>query len=214
MAGSESFAITVTGKGGHGASPQFTADPVIASAQIITALQSIISRNVSPFDSAVVSVTMVHGGSAMNIIPSSVELQGTIRAFRTEVFAKVLDRFKQIVGVVAEAMGCEAHITLKENTIPLVNSAGVVEAAQTALKCLLPDAVIDAHYRTIGSEDMAYFLDKIPGAFIFVGSSNEQQGKIFPHHHPRFDIDEDCLPAACALLVQTCLDLTRETISG
>lgn len=211
MAGSDMFTVKIQGKGGHGAIPQLTADPVAASAQIITALHSIVSRNISPLESGVVSVTVVHGGVASNIIPASVELQGTIRSFTDKVRSTILERFKQIVSSTATAMGCVAEIEINQSTTPVFNAAPVVYAAQKSLKQLLPGAVLDSHYQTMGSEDMACFLDEIPGVFIFVGSANPREGKDFPHHHPKFDLDENCLPSASAVLIQTCIALAEET---
>src|SRR3990172_9139005 len=121
MAGAEQFKITVTGRGGHGAIPHQTVDPVLAAGQIVTALQSITSRNVAPLQAAVVSVTMIHGGQTFNVIPPQVEMEGTIRSFDPAVRETVLRRFDEVVGGVAAAMGCTAVVNVKRLTPAMIN---------------------------------------------------------------------------------------------
>ena len=200
MAGSEIFKITITGKGGHGASPHHTADPIAASAQIITALQTIISRNVNPLDSAVLSVCVVDAGTAFNIIPQRAVLSGTIRSFKPEVRELVNARFMEIVNGVASAMGCEAEIEITEVTFPVVNAPEVAHIVADVVREVLPDATVDTQYQTMGSEDFSFMMQDIPGCFMFVGSANAEEGLNFGHHHPRFNIDEACLPPAAAII--------------
>ncbi len=205
MAAAEYFAIRVTGKGGHGAAPHLAVDPVSASAQIITALQSIVSRNVSPLDTAVVTVAAIHGGEAFNVIPPSVELKGTIRTFDPVTRQMVLQRFKDIVEHVASAMGCQVEIDLRVLTPAVVNDPGITRRVQQMAGARLPFSV-ETGYRTMGSEDMSVILQKIPGCFVFVGSANAEKGLNAPHHHPRFDIDEAALPVTAALLASAAVD--------
>lgn len=210
MAGSEIFTIKLTGSGGHGALPNRTIDPIQAAAQIVTALQTIVSRNVSPFQSAVVSVTMVKAGDAFNIIPQTAELNGTIRTFEKEVRSLVLARFTQVVEGIAAAMGCEVEITLKRLTPAVVNNPALAHRATQLAHTLQPDLDIKTEYRSMVSEDMAYFMDIIPGLFIFVGSANAEKGLNFSHHHPRFDIDEKSLVTTVAMLTAAALDYLKE----
>lgn len=210
MAGSEIFTIKLTGSGGHGALPNRTVDPIQAAAQIVTALQTIVSRNVSPFQSAVVSVTMVKAGDAFNIIPQTAELNGTIRTFEKEVRSLVLARFTQVVEGIAAAMGCEVEITLKRLTPAVVNNPALAHRATQLAHTLQPDLDIKTEYRSMVSEDMAYFMDIIPGLFIFVGSANAEKGLNFSHHHPRFDIDEKSLVTTVAMLTAAALDYLKE----
>lgn len=210
MAGSEIFTIKLTGSGGHGALPNRTIDPIQAAAQIVTALQTIVSRNVSPFQSAVVSVTMVKAGDAFNIIPQTAELNGTIRTFEKEVRSLVLARFTQVVEGIAAAMGCEVEITLKRLTPAVVNNPALAHRATKLAHTLQPDLDIKTEYRSMVSEDMAYFMDIIPGLFIFVGSANAEKGLNFSHHHPRFDIDEKSLVTTVAMLTAAALDYLKE----
>ena len=200
MAASETFRVMVTGSGGHGASPHLAIDPVLASAQIITALQGIVSRNVPPLKSAVISVTSVHGGQAFNVIPSTVELQGTIRTYEPEVRQKVLERFRQVVEGIAGSLGCDVEIELKRVTPAVNNNPGITERLHSVAERLLPQDFIDTSERTMGSEDMAYMMEEVQGCYFFVGSSNVEKGLNAAHHHPKFDFDEAALPKAAGLM--------------
>ena len=207
MAASEIFKIIVRGRGGHGALPSATVDPIIASAEIITALQSIVARNVPPLKTAVISVTAVHGGQAFNVIPQEVELKGTIRTFEADIRELVLTRFTHVIEGIANAMGCEVKIELQSLTPALVNDECVTQVALATAKGYWPGSSIETHYATMGSEDMAFFLQKIPGCFIFIGSANHSLGLDAAHHHPKFDIDENVIPKAVALISATAMEL-------
>ncbi len=207
MAGSEISKITITGKGGHGAAPHHTADPIAASAQIITALQTIISRNVNPLKSAVLSVCMVEAGTAFNIIPQRAVLSGTIRTFDPAVRELVNARFAEIVKSIAAAMGCQAEIAITEVTFPVVNDPAVAQAVADVVSEILPGATVDTQYQTMGSEDFSFMMQDIPGCFMFVGSANAEKGLNFGHHHPRFNIDEACMPPAAAIIAQSAITI-------
>ena len=193
MSAAETFKVRLTGKGGHGAVPHLAVDPVLAAAQVVTGLQSIVSRNVAPLQTAVVSVTTIHAGEAFNVIPSQVEMQGTIRTFEPAVRQRVLERFEQIVRGVAAAFECEAQIELTAVSPAVVNDAQVTQRVQEIARNLLPDHQISSDERTMGSEDMSYILQQVPGCFIFIGSANAGRGLDAPHHHPRFDFDEQVI---------------------
>ena len=203
MSASDTFHVRLIGRGGHGAAPHYSIDPVLASAQIIIALQSIVSRNVRPLDSAVVTVTSVHGGEAFNVIPSEVELKGTIRTFDPDVRDLVMQRFREIVNGVAQSLGCQAEIALKKITPPVMNDPTITQEVINIASRILPQNQIDTSSRTMGSEDMAYMMEDIPGCYFFVGSSNVEKGLDASHHHPRFDFDEGVLPYASALMAAT-----------
>src|ERR1051325_5480738 len=130
MAGAELFDVKITGKGGHGAVPHATIDPIVAAAHIVAALQTIVSRNVSPLGTAVVTVSTLHSGTALNFIPQEAIIQGTIRTFDKGVRKKVLERFEQIVRGTAEALGCRAEIIIKRITPALVNDPSISEKVQ------------------------------------------------------------------------------------
>ena len=200
MAAAEIFTIRLTGRGGHGAIPNLTIDPVLAAAQIITALQSITSRNVSPLQAAVISVTMMHAGETFNVIPPEATLQGTIRTFEPAVRETVLRRFDEIVNGVAQAMGCQVKIELQRLTPAVINDPKVAARVQAVAAGLLPESVLDTDFCTMGSEDMAYMMQEVPGCYFFLGSANPEKGLDAAHHHPRFDFDERALPRAAALM--------------
>ena len=210
MAGSEIFKITVTGKGGHGAAPHRTADPIAASAQMISALQTVTSRNVNPLESAVLSVCKVEAGTAFNIIPQRAVLSGTIRTFEPAVRELVNARFAEIVNGVAGAMGCTAEIEITEVTSPVVNNPAVAQSVADVVNEILPDATVDKHYQTMGSEDFSFMMRDIPGCFMFVGSANAEKGLDFGHHHPRFNIDEACLLPSAAIIAQSAMTILRK----
>ena len=200
MAGAAIFEVTIVGRGGHGASPHETRDPLLAAAQVVTALQSVISRNVDPLDSAVLSVTSFNAGTAFNVIPAEAHLKGTIRTYRPAVFTGVVNRLEHVVQGVAEAMGCEAAVEVTQLTPPLVNNAAVTDRVREAIAPYLASDAIRADIRTMGAEDMSIFLDKVPGCFLMIGSANAERQLDFPHHHPRFDFDEAALPLGAAML--------------
>ncbi|HTX91906.1 MAG TPA: amidohydrolase [Anaerolineales bacterium] len=210
MAGAEIFKIKVKGKGGHGAVPQLSIDPVLAAAHIVTALQGIVSRNVGPLQSAVVSVCTIHGGETFNVIPPEVELTGTIRTFEAEVRAKVLERFEQTVRSVAEGLGCQAEIELDRLTPATINQPEPAARVEAVARRLFPKADVDSsNYVTMGSEDFAFVLEKVPGCFFFIGSANPEKGLDAGHHNPRFDFDETILPHAAALMASSVADFLK-----
>jgi len=200
MAASETFRVRVTGKGGHGAAPHYSIDPILAAAQVINALQSIVSRNVPPLESAVVTITSIHGGEAFNVIPPEVLLKGTIRTFDSSVRDLVLQRFREIVTGVSQTMGCGVDLELKSITPAVINDATITNQVKDVASSLLPEFSIHSSTRTMGSEDMAYMMEDIPGCYFFVGSSNAEKELDASHHHPRFDFDEDVLPYAAGLM--------------
>lgn len=211
MAGADEFKLTLTGKGGHGAQPHTTADPIVAGAHIISALQTIVSRNVAPIDTAVVSVTTFHGGHAFNVIPQTAEMTGTIRTFKPEVRERTLKRFEEIATGVAQSMGCTADVQFFNTAPAVVNEAKVTSIVQQAAAKVLTSHHIDTgNMATMGSEDFAFFLNRAPGAFFFVGSANAERGLNQSHHHPKFDIDEAALPQAAALMAQSAIELLSQ----
>lgn len=203
MAAADIFRIHLQGKGGHAAQPHLTADPVAAAAQIISALQTVVARNVAPLEAAVVSVTTLRAGDAFNVIPDTADLQGTIRTFKAEVRQRVVERFEQVVVGIAQAMGCQAEIELQSITPAVVNDPQLTALVQEVCGNVLPDSQVDATSMTMGSEDMAFMMQDIPGCYILVGSANAAKGLDAAHHHPRFDVDEESLTHAAALLSAT-----------
>ncbi len=200
MAGADLFQVKITGKGGHAAMPNLAVDPVLTAAHLITAVQSIVSRNVAPQDVAVVSVTRLDTGDAFNVIPESVTLYGTIRTFRKEVREQVVARFYTVIHGISDAMGCRAEINVQALTTPVVNNPAVIERLRTGFASIAPDLTYREDVQSMASEDMALILERIPGAYFLVGSANPTRGLDFPHHHPRFDFDEQAMVIGASLL--------------
>jgi amidohydrolase len=210
MASAAAFAITLTGRGGHGAMPHQTIDPVIAAAQIISAAQTISSRNTDPQMACVVSFCMLHTGEAFNIIPQTAEIKGTIRSFEQDVEQMAYKRLEEIARGIGEAMGCKVDIKIDNITPAVINDPLVSTAVKRAAQSLLPNHDLDERGRfTMGAEDFALYQKKIPGTFFFIGSTNAEKGLIYGHHHPKFDFDEAALPRGAALMAQAALELLK-----
>jgi amidohydrolase len=192
MASVDEFHLKIIGKGGHGASPHMANDPIVITANIINAMQTIVSRNIEPIDSAVVTFGTIHSGTAFNIIPETVELSGTIRTFSQKIHDFVKERFISILEGAVKTYGIKYELSYEQTNIPTVNDPEISEMVRTSARELVGETnLID--YRTMGGEDMSVYLNKVPGCFFFVGASNEEKGITAPHHNPHFDIDEDCL---------------------
>ncbi len=202
MAAAEKWACTIRGEGGHGALPHQATDPIVASAQIVTALQTIVSRNVSPLETAVVTVGSIHGGDAFNVIPPQVELSGTIRTYNPKVRETVLRRLHEIVEGTAAACGAEAILEIVPLTPAVINDAQITEVVRAAAETVVGPENVHSGERTMGSEDAAFFMEKIPGCYFFLGSANAERGLSAPHHNPRFDFDEEALPIGVAVMMQ------------
>jgi len=209
MAGAITFKIEIQGKGGHGAIPNETRDPIIVASQIILALQTIVSRNISPFDSGVVSVCSIHGGNAFNVIPQKVELLGTVRYFKPEMQEFILSRFNSIVKKTSEAFGCDALIEIQEITPPVINDLSVVNVILEHSKKFFPQMSFDTKYQSMGSEDYAFYLKQIPGCFVFMGAGFQTGEVRYGHHHPKFEIDENVITNSITFLYQAILSLIK-----
>ena len=210
MAGAELFSIKLTGKGGHGAAPDTTIDPIVAAAHIVTALQTISSRNVPPLKSSVVSVTSIHSGTTFNVIPQTAELLGTIRTFDLEVRKMVLERFEQIVRGIADSMGCAVELTLKKVTPPVINNDEVTASVLKSAQAIFPQTEIETEpYITMGAEDMGYMQEMVNGCYFMVGSANNEKNLNYNHHHPKFDFDEQALITCAALMATAAADILK-----
>ncbi len=203
MAATDAFEVTFKGKGAHAAIPHAGVDPVVALAHAVTALQSIVSRNADPLKELVVSVTQLRAGTAFNIIPETAWMSGTVRCFDRELWAAVPGHFERIVNGVASAMGCEATIRYERGNLPTVNDPAVCVHARAAAVQVVGADHLRTDVRTMGGEDFSIFLDKVPGVFLAIGSRNESRGLHHDHHHPRFDVDEECLRIGAEVLLET-----------
>jgi len=147
-----------------------------------------------------VTVTSIHGGEAFNVIPPEVELKGTIRTFDSSVRDLVFQRFREIVTGVAQSMGCKVEVELRRITPAVINDVTITNQVLDIASRILPKDTISTSTRTMGSEDMAYMMEEIPGCYFFVGSSNAEKKLDASHHHPSFDFDEEVLPYAAGLM--------------
>jgi amidohydrolase len=208
MAATDVFKLVVTGRGAHGASPHEGVDSILTAAQIITALQSIVARNVDPLEQGVVTVGMINAGSAPNIIPDTVALQGTIRAFKDDVMSLLRTRIVAIAEGIAAAMGAKATVEFAPVSTPAtVNDAAQAEIVRKIAQDLVGAENVTGDHRTMGAEDCSYFLKAAPGAYVFVGAGNKSKGYTEPHHSPRFQIDEDSLPLSVALVSASAIEM-------
>lgn len=201
MSASETFQIVIKGKGGHGGKPHEAVDPIVAAANIITSLQSLVSREVPPLESAVITVSSIHGGETHNVIPEVVSLEGTIRTFTEKTRQLVLERFHQVVDGVAKAHLCTAEIEIVDISPAVTNQPEVAEVMRGTAVSLFPNAELDTNYQTMASEDMAFLMQDLPGCYSFVGSANPALGLDAKHHQPDFNFDENALKTAAALLI-------------
>ncbi len=197
MAGGAFFDIHITGKGAHGARPESGVDSALVAAQIAVSLQTIVSRNVRPIDTAVVSVTKIHAGDAYNVIPQTAQLGGTARAFTNEVMAKLEASMKRIAKGTAEAHGATAEVDFRVLFPPTVNNAD--EAAYAAKICdeLVSEQNVNRNPEIVmGSEDFAYMLERVPGCYLNIGNGPGEGG--CEVHNPGYDFNDDALPLGVA----------------
>lgn len=209
MAAVDRVQIVVHGRGGHGGKPHRSADPVVAAAHVVTALQTVVSRETSPLQSAVLTIGSVHGGQAFNVIPDEVVLLGTLRTFDDALRRSMPERVARIARGVAEGLGCTAEVEVRAGNPPVVNDAGMAEIAARAASAVVGAANVVSPEPTMGGEDMAVYFDRVPGCFVFVGSANAARGLDQPHHSPRFDFDEDALAIGTEFLVRVAEEALR-----
>ena len=199
MAGVGRFDVEIEGKGGHGASPHETIDPVPIAAQAILAFQTIISRNLNPLESGVVSVGAIKGGEAFNVIPERVYMNGTYRFFTQETKKLIEKRIEEVLKGIVLANNASYKLKIEEVAPPTINDPQMASLAKRVAQKL--GLKVDDVPKSMGSEDFAFYLQKVPGAFIALGIKNEEKGITHPHHHPKFNVDEEVLPLGTALEV-------------
>lgn len=194
MAAPDTFEITIIGKGGHAAHPNQTVDSIAIAAQVVTNLQHIVSRNTDPIEPLVVSVTTIHGGTADNVIPGSVQLGGTVRTFDAKLRETVPGLMERIVKGVTEAHDGTYAFRYLNGYRPVINDDAVTDMVHEALLAAFDEGVVQPAEKVMGGEDFSAYQQRVPGTFFFVGAGNRAQGIVYPHHHPRFTIDEAALP--------------------
>lgn len=207
LAAADAFTMRVIGKGGHGATPHVTVDAVYVAAQLVVALQSIVSRNIDPLDAGVVTVGQMAGGSNFNVIADVVELRGTVRAYRESVRQEIIARLRQIASGVAAAYGAVIELEYEDGYPPTVNDASMAEVVERAARRVVGEGTTEP-YLSMGGEDMAYYLHNVPGCFFFVGSAapGESAGTV-PHHCAHFDFDERAMLVGASVFIEIIMEM-------
>jgi hippurate hydrolase len=199
MAAGAFFDIHVEGRGSHGARPELAVDPVLVASHIVTALQSIVSRNVDPLDTAVVSATAIHGGDAYNVIPQTAEIKGTVRAFRSETMTLVEENMRRIAEGVAAGFGATGQVDFRRLFVPLVNDAEATAAFADVAAEIVGEQNVDRERSLImASEDFSFMLEQRPGAYINIGNGDTVGS--CPVHHPNYNFNDAILPLGAAAL--------------
>lgn len=201
----DTFWITIRGSGGHAAMPHLTVDPVAVGAQVVINLQHLVARGVDPLDSAVVSVTQFHAGTAHNVIPETAELNGTVRTLDAHVRTAIAARMERVIRGVTEAHGASYEFTYQRGYRPVVNDQAVTdEMIRVVADTCGPEAVTGMRPVMVG-EDFSAFVQKAPGTFFFIGAARPVDGAVHPHHHPKFDVDERAFETGVRIFVGAAL---------
>ncbi len=210
MASAGLFKIHVTGKGGHGSMPHQGIDAVVVGSAIVSNLQSLVSREISPLDPAVLSIGIFNAGSRFNVLAGEAYLEGTTRCFDYGVNDAFEPMMRRVIENTAESFRAKAALDYTQLIIPTINVPEMSAIGERAVEKLLGEDGLVKYEKTTGGEDFAFYLEKVPGAFAFVGSRNEEKIPLYPHHHPKFDIDEDALEVSAGLYAQYAVDFLSE----
>ncbi len=213
MAAADTFRIEVHGRGGHAAKPHETIDPIVAAAQLILALQTLVSRETDPVDQAVISVTRVQGGTAFNIVPETVELAGTLRTFDDATRDTLTRRIREVAAGVAATHGAEVRVEQTAGSPAVVNDPAATERFRALARSVVGDERVIRNAPLMGGDDMALWLRQASGCYFFVGARGGETSA-WPHHHPRFDLDEAALPVAVEVLAAAVADLLGPNSEG
>ena len=209
MAAGDFFDVKITGKGGHGGLPHLTVDPIVIAANAISTLQTIVSREVDPVESAVISICKMNGGEAYNVIPETATFGGTIRSHKPELREDLPRRIKEILDGLVSGMRGSYELTLMSKFPATINDEEMTAFVVKVAKEILGEDKLSLLRPLMGSEDFSFYLQKVRGTFAFLGVENKDKGIIYPHHHPRFNIDEDILPIGTALHVSVALEYLK-----
>jgi len=207
MASPDSFQCHIHGRGGHAAAPHQTVDPIAVGAQVVTALQHVVSRATDPLDQVVVSVTQFIAGTTHNVIPGSAFLGGTVRTFDETVRTRVPELMRRIIKGVTEAHGATFEVAFERGYRPVVNDVSLTARLRDVVARMLGADRLTDMRPSMGGEDFSAYQQRAPGVFAFVGAGNVDAGIAYPHHHPRFQIDERSLDVGLRYLVAATLDL-------
>lgn len=193
MAAADRFDIQIQGKGGHGAAPHETVDAVVVASSVVLQLQQIMSRNVDPQDAAVLSIASFQAGGAFNVISDTATLSGTVRTFCSNVQTHIVQRMEQIIKGVCEAAGATYTFSYERGHQAVVNDDRETKRFAEVAQTISDPENVEEIKPVMGGEDFAYYLQRVPGTFFFTGAGNEEKGIVYPHHHPKFDFDEDAM---------------------
>jgi amidohydrolase len=210
MAAADRFHIVIHGRGGHGAKPHDTIDPIVIGSQIVTALQTLVARAVNPTEEAVVTVGIFKAGDAFNVIPERAELGGTVRTFSAQNRDFLERRIEELVRGIAMAMGGEADFSYIRGYPATVNDPAMAELVREEAARVVGEDNVREPALMMGAEDFSYFLEEVPGTYWFVGSNNPERGLVWGHHHPKFDLDE----AAMAIGIETMVNVALRYLRG
>jgi hippurate hydrolase len=201
MAAFDIFEITIKGRGGHAAMPHLVIDPVVAAAQVVNGLQTIASRNTHPLESAVVSVTQIHGGDTWNVIPETVVLRGTTRSFSPAVRDQMEPRIRRIADGACRSYGAEVELRYERRYPPTLNAPAETEVAAAAAASIVGDNNVRRELLpSMGAEDFAFFLEQKPGAYIWIGNGTAETGGML--HSPHYDFNDAALPLGASYWVR------------
>ncbi|KAJ9709086.1 hypothetical protein PVL29_000859 [Vitis rotundifolia] len=203
LAGCGGFRAKISGRGGHAAVPQHSIDPILAVSTSVVSLQNIVSRETDPLDHQVVSVAMIHGGTAFNVIPDAATITGTFRAFSKKGFYALRDRIEEVIKAQAAVNRCSAEIDFSGMELPTIpptiNDGRIYEHARKVSSEMVGEENTKISPVCMGSEDFAFYLEKVPGSFLFLGMRNEKAGSTYPPHSPYYVLDEEVLPIGAAI---------------
>ncbi|ARK31840.1 M20 family metallopeptidase [Halalkalibacter krulwichiae] len=202
MAAPDGFWITIKGKGGHGAMPHQAIDSIAIGAQVVTNLQHIVARNVDPTDNVVLSIGKFVGGEAANVIANTVEMNGTVRSFDVKFRKMIPELMERVLKGITEAHGATYEFTYECGYLPVINDEEVTKLVEETVRDVYGEETVEIQKPKMGAEDFSAFQQKAPGSYFLIGARNEDKGIIYPHHHPRFDIDEDSLQYGVKIFVQ------------
>ncbi|MBV9581625.1 MAG: amidohydrolase [Chloroflexi bacterium] len=212
-ASADAFTIELSGSGGHAAMPHQVADPIVAAAELIVALQTLVARESPPMEPAVLTIGSIHGGTAPNIIPSRVEIQGTLRVFDAGLHTRLLARIDALTTDIARAFRVAAHLQMSDVCPACVNDPEMAGLVRRVGQRVLGAENVGELQRTMGADDMSEFLAAVPGCYFFVGAANVERGLQSPHHSPTFDFDERALDIGVQMLTSVALEFLEAGMS-
>ncbi|MEX0773016.1 MAG: amidohydrolase [Balneolales bacterium] len=207
MARSDEFKVTVKGKGGHAAAPHTTIDPIVLSAQVVTAMQTIVSRSIDPTQSAVITIGKIEGGTTFNVISEKVNMIGTIRTFDEEVSELICNRIDSIASGITRSAGGDYEFEYKQGYPAVINTPETARNVIDTAKSFPGTEVIEMERPYMAGEDFSFYQQHFPGSFFFLGSGGEETESVYPWHHPKYNVDEACLITGVSIMSALALDV-------